>query len=72
VISVKAQISMEHRFSIGNLVLVLDPIIEILLPIGSSSFLVLDPMVGILVPIGSSPFSIRINVFLILVLTTKC
>ncbi len=70
-ISTKARILVEHRFSIGNLILVLDPIIEISIPIGSSLFSILDLKVKILVLVGPSLLSIRAGVFLILVPTIE-
>jgi hypothetical protein len=62
-ILVEVAISMEPRFSVGNLILVLQLAVEISVPIGSTSFLVLDPMVDILTPVGSSPFLVQVGVF---------
>ncbi len=68
---IETRILMEHRFLVSNSVLVLDFVVEISIPIGSSSFLILDPMVKISILVGFSPFSIGVGVFLILVPTTE-
>jgi hypothetical protein len=52
----KVIILVEPKFLIGNSVSILNLVIEISVPIGSTMFLVMDLMDEISVLVGSSPF----------------